>query len=207
MNLNIEQIQNDDEDEDTDNEPEYEKELFVDYIGDIDSKLKINKIHFQRQQCQPQHDGVRVFKQLLSEYRNEFGANDSDQKSYFHRKRLISMVDRRRNRKRNSLDDLASDQIDENNISKKPNSKLPKMPKREADMVYLYEAPEIAQNIPENALSEWYIGASRLCLLPDMAFGDGTQYLKSHDVQHEVWKFGSILLFGIFVGNLRILSF
>ena len=39
MKPNVEQIQNDDDDEDTDNEPEYEEELFVDYIGDIDCNM------------------------------------------------------------------------------------------------------------------------------------------------------------------------
>ena len=41
----------------------------------------------------------------------------------------------------------------------------------------MYEPPDIARNIPSNALSEWYIGASKVCLLPDLNFGDGSQYI------------------------------
>ena len=44
------------------------------------------------------------------------------------------------------------------------------------DKVFMYEPPEIARNIPNNALPEWYIGASKLCLLPDLKFGDGPKH-------------------------------
>ena len=35
----------------------------------------------------------------------------------------------------------------------------------------MYEPPENARIIPNNAVPEWYIGASRMCLLPDMKYG------------------------------------
>merc|ERR1712154_501383 len=37
----------------------------------------------------------------------------------------------------------------------------------------MYEPPEKARDIPNNALPEWYIGASTITLLPDLKFTGG----------------------------------
>ena len=36
----------------------------------------------------------------------------------------------------------------------------------------MYEPPEDARDIPHDAPSEWYIGASKISLLPDLKYGD-----------------------------------
>merc|ERR1719229_459916 len=41
------------------------------------------------------------------------------------------------------------------------------------DKVFMYEPPENCRNIPRNSLPEWYIGASRMCLLPDIPKAQG----------------------------------
>jgi len=47
--------------------------------------------------------------------------------------------------------------------------------KKDADDVYIYEPPKNCRNIPKNHVPEWFIGASRTSLLPNMEYGDGKE--------------------------------
>ncbi len=39
--------------------------------------------------------------------------------------------------------------------------------------IWLFEPPPNCRDIPKNAVSEWYLNASKTCLLPNMNYGDG----------------------------------
>jgi len=71
---------------------------------------------------------------------------------YMHNKRIIGLVDRRH-------------QVADKNQAD--------------DHIFMFEPPKKARNIPNNALPEWYIGASKMVLLPDMKFGDDSDDSKS----------------------------
>ena len=93
----------------------------------------------------------KMFLDLFDKFQRENKLLDDHQNgmSYLQNKRVIAIVDRR-----------------SYNIEEKPD--VP---------VYMFEPPQITRNIPENSVPEWYFGASKLCLLPAVNFGDGSQYL------------------------------
>merc|ERR1712228_697917 len=53
------------------------------------------------------------------------------------------------------------------------------------DSVYLYEPPLNCRRIPNNAVSEWYLNSSRTCLLPNMAYGDGSEAEKGPNKENK----------------------
>eukprot|EP01084_Bolivina_argentea_P163711 284758_1 len=48
------------------------------------------------------------------------------------------------------------------------------------DNVWMYEPPKNCKNIPYDAVPEWYVNASKTCLLPNMEYGDGKQAEKGN---------------------------
>merc|ERR1719334_680408 len=138
----------DDEDggDDNPNEPQHGAPKPVD---DIEAKLKSNNLKFVKKENIPGTGADadrRCFDLMFKEY--SAGLQDMNSKESFMRhKRLIAMVDRRK-------DDGTKDE-----------------PAK--DMVFMYQPPEDSGNIPYDALAEWYIGASRMCLLPDIPKANG----------------------------------
>ena len=114
---------------------------FRDYVGDIRAKLEENELKFDTISSTNNFNVSRLYQQFLKNNKLE---SVVDGISFFHRKRLIIMVDRR-------------DRVNEE------------------DEVFMYEPPESVQNIPLDAVPEWYINSSRVTILPDMRFGDGKE--------------------------------
>jgi len=143
----------DDAEDDPDDDDDEAAPKYIDYVGDILAKLKANELRFERKEAMPGDPTRKLFQQLLHEL------SDKKEAAWLHRKRVIALVDRRQFAPRYD-------------------------PKKEAkDTVFMYEPPLIARDIPKDELPEWYIGASKLCILPDMEFGDGSQHILKEDVE------------------------
>merc|ERR1711879_636266 len=95
----------------------------------------------------------RIFDELYAQFLDQNNLQNVDEEvPYLRNKRLISLVDRR------PTDD--------------PSKDVP---------LYMYEPPESARDIPNQAVPEWYIEATTLCLLPDMEFENGKKALNLLD--------------------------
>lgn len=129
-----------------------------DFIGDIKAKLKHNDLKSASAVRKHDTDGaMRVYKELFRKFLEENALQNIDDKrtqNYLQKKRLIVLVDRRQYATMTRKQML--EPVD--------------------DEVFMYEPPNVARNIPNNAVPEWYIGASRMTVLPDMNFGDGLQH-------------------------------
>ena len=127
--------------------------IYEDYVGDIKTKLEKNKLRFEymavtdSQQMSKDEKAYRVINQTYQALKKR---SDNEQKQqndvYPYRKRYCSLVDRRESRS-----DIDKD-----------------------DDVFTYECPEFKNNytrdIPDNEVPEWYISASKTCLLPNMEY-------------------------------------
>ena len=114
--------------------------------------MKANNLNMLKETAYPGTDGI--FDVLFEQFtETNQGQNMKDDEPYLRRKRLIAMVDRRKYAKKadESGDDEAMEDL--------------------KDTVFMYDPPENARHIPENAVPEWYLGASKMCLLPDMEYG------------------------------------
>ena len=128
------------EDEDDDDEKD-DALRYVDFIGDIEQKLKNqekHKLKYVQMKQSKDKDITRDFGELLK----ELGGNDD---SYIRNKRLISIIDRRESKDDDNIKDTIF-------MYQPPIGKINSM------------------KIPTDAVSEWGIGASRACLLPSMFY-------------------------------------
>merc|ERR1719361_3277486 len=151
----------DDEDDDDDEEDEDDddEEKYFDYVGDIKAKLEKNQLPFVTVDGKP---SPRLFDDLYKQYKdaNKLGDEKEDEE-YLRKRRIVALVDRRPHDK-GMKDDAKTDPM------------------------FMYEPPECndgkseqsARNIPNDALPEWYVGATKMVLLPDMKFGNGPSYEK-----------------------------
>ena len=133
--------ENDDDANDGGGDDDSEQE-FPDYIGDIGHKLKNNELKNTKKVIAAKIGMNRFFDDLFDQFLEDNKIRKKNQFSYLHSKRLISMVDRRGQSK--GLDEKLMDDV------------------------YMYEPPLDSLNIPKNAVPEWYIASSRICLLPGL---------------------------------------
>ena len=134
-----------DDDDDDDDDDNKGSQRYVDYVGDIENKLKVNKLRYEEGENAPSDDGRsqgRMFANLYKKLEGEAAKSDTE---YFYRKRLVVMVDRRSS----------------------------KMDGKAADKLWMYEPPANCFEIPEDVVPEWYISSSRTSLLPDTKYGNG----------------------------------
>lgn len=133
---------NNDDDDDEDNNDD-EKQDYVDYIGDIGAKLGNNKLKNTKKEIAAKAGMDRVFDDLYKDFLAQNKEQDiTDKKSYLHSKRLIAMVDRRKQ-------------------AKEVNPEL-------TDDVFMYEPPADSLMVPRDAVPEWFVASSRTCLLPGL---------------------------------------
>eukprot|EP00486_Rosalina_sp_Unknown_P008280 CAMPEP_0201594154 /NCGR_PEP_ID=MMETSP0190_2-20130828/191552_1 /ASSEMBLY_ACC=CAM_ASM_000263 /TAXON_ID=37353 /ORGANISM="Rosalina sp." /LENGTH=698 /DNA_ID=CAMNT_0048053647 /DNA_START=22 /DNA_END=2119 /DNA_ORIENTATION=- len=170
-----EQFENNDEEEDDDSDDDDTDEdetknpdpmdkdgKFVDYIGDIQSKLdqdgKDNKLKHIKYKQDPENEkfGYREFDELFKALQKEIipksqsGTEHNGGNVFPFRKRFISMIDRRVSKDGSKPDDI-----------------------------WMYEPPkgktgQYTSDIPQNEASLWYVSASRTCLLPAKKFDEKT---------------------------------
>eukprot|EP01083_Nonionella_stella_P168008 566068_1 len=160
---------NSDDDEPDDTQQQEDEKHWVDMVGDIKQRLKENELKYSMTEC-PAEQESRIFHEIFQNFVKENDLKGSGKSAYLHQKRLITMIDRR--------------------PSKKDASK--------PDHIWMYEPPDDCQNIPNNAVPEWYINASATCLAPkskkDEAFGvidhckQGTLTLSFHVKRETVIK-------------------
>lgn len=84
-----------------------------------------------------------IYKDFKNKYQIE--EDESGKEVHLHRKRMIILVDRRQ---------LSDDD-------------------EPTDHIYMYEPPSNCRDIPNDAVSDWYLHASSVCLLPNVNYGDG----------------------------------
>lgn len=122
---------------------------YIDSVGDIEAKLKQNKLDYYVEKLKARDrekfkEHQRIFTSLFNKFENKYNSNENNKTYYFHKKRFIALVDRR---------DLKHDGIDD---------------------VYMYLAPngKYTRDIPNdiNMIKYWYFSSSRTCLLPNMEY-------------------------------------
>jgi len=138
-----------DEDEDDDDDDDHKDDdiKYIDYIGDIGAKLTKNKMKHLMMEKNAKDKVGRVFEEMYIQFLEGNGLkkiDDLGQRSYLQRKRLISFVDRRG--QSGGFDQSLNDQI------------------------FMFEPPEDARDIPEDAVPEWFVSSSRTSLLPDLKY-------------------------------------
>ena len=101
-----------DQDDDTDPNPDSDdKGPYVDYIGDIEAKLKQNKllyVKFEEDEQTSEKADVprRAFKETLQKLRKKINSEEKKANDvYPYRSRFISIVDRRKSKKDYEIDD------------------------------------------------------------------------------------------------------
>eukprot|EP01084_Bolivina_argentea_P124036 219803_1 len=144
------------DDDDDDDGPDYgdkddSKDAFnyVDCIGDIEGKLKQNKLNYEEfeNKTNPQWElNTRMYGDLLEGMRRKLNKSTYPhaKEEYPHRARFVCMVDQR---------DMA----------------------RTVDHVYMYQPPSNCRDMENDLISGWFIGSTRTCILPNMAYGDGKE--------------------------------
>jgi len=136
----------DDDDDPNDKDESKEDDQYVDYIGQIEDKLKANELANSKMKkpAEQARDGVgRVFLDLYKQFlqENERQPQDDNNFSNLHRRRMVAMVDRR----------AQNEQSD--------------------DPIFLYDPPEDALTVPQQPVPEWFVTSSRMSLLPDLKYG------------------------------------
>jgi len=144
------------DDDDDDNKDDYE---YFDFIGNIDQKLKANKLENAKMSMSTKQGVGRVFDDLYKKFKEKNDKDEKDKVSYLQSKRIISMIDRRVQ-------------------AKDPN------PESE-DTIYMYEPPKNAQNIPKQAVPEWFISSARTSLLPDIEYDPSAKPDDEKEVEKE----------------------
>jgi len=148
---NIGDDDDEDDDEDDGKDGGGDGDVYYDYIGDIEGKLKKNELKFWNQDSNPETDARRIWGELFQKFLEHNKLQDAESEtSYLQKKRIISMIDRR---KYDQSGKVPADQVQ--------------------DKVFMYEPPDDARDIPNDAVPEWSIAASRRCTLPHMSYADG----------------------------------
>jgi len=151
----------DDDDDDGNGQPhDLEDGPFRDYIGDIEAKLKANKLKYAA--------SIKLKDEMKpGRFQELFEKLSGNKSSYTQHRRMVAMVDLRASQ---SVYDRKWDD---------PKFKRPR-PKQRPDhgikeRMFMFEPPEIARDIPRDGVAEWFMAASKLCLLPDMEFDNGAK--------------------------------
>ena len=125
----------------------YSKLFYIDYIGDITKKLDNNKWRYSKFKVDKKTQEKAL---TINAIRNTFQGlqhmveSEEKQKNdvYPYRSRFISIIDRRQSKQ-----------------------------SEEEDVVITYECKgKYTRDIPEDEASEWYIAASKTCLVPNMEY-------------------------------------
>ena len=145
---NKDKEESDEENEDDDREQQQDDKYgpFEDYVGDIDAKLKQNKLPYVKKQINIDSDeykDTRLFGELFKKFKQDNDIKEDSDKLYLSHKRVIILIDRRKSKQSDDIDD-----------------------------VYFYPAypGKYTRDIPKDAVPEWGISASHTCLLPSMNF-------------------------------------
>ena len=149
------------------NEGKTEKDKWIGFIGNIHEKMKKNKLRHITHKIHPSYpnDYVypnstparldKIYKQFKEE--NNINEGNDDIGMHLHKKRMVIIVDRRHL----SSDDCITDHI------------------------WMYEPPAHCRDIPNNAVPEWHISASKACLLPNLDYDQKEAEMGNQWLVHE----------------------
>eukprot|EP01084_Bolivina_argentea_P078947 143275_1 len=131
----------DDDDDDDDIDEDYKSYDYMDV--DCIGNIKDKLIKNGLNFILNKNDGMITSNSgiFLNIYR-EFKMSNKLQDDYIHNKRLIALIDRRMSTRNNGSD----------------------------DDIWMYEPPCNCQTIPNNAVPEFYMNSSKMCLLPNMKY-------------------------------------
>eukprot|EP01084_Bolivina_argentea_P078948 143276_1 len=88
------------------------------------------------------NDKMIKFSKIYGDFKTKNKLEDTSEYDYIHNKRLIAFIDRRMSKRNNASD----------------------------DDIWMYEPPCNCQTIPNNAVPEFYMNSSKMCLLPNMKY-------------------------------------
>ena len=136
------------------NEGKKQEDKWIGFIGDIKEKLEENKLKYITQKIHPSYPNDYVYpnstparlNKMYKQFKEENGVieGNEDMFMHLHNKRMVVIVDRRHL----STDDVITDHI------------------------WMYEPPSHCRDIPDNAVSEWHISASKTCILPNQDYDE-----------------------------------
>ena len=180
--FNHDPLYEDSDDADDDNDKEDEVNDYVDYIGDIAGKLRTNKLQYIESELDIKDQDDGIFDRLYGEFVDLQG----DEQSYLMNKRLVTMVDRRK-------------QAQELNVDS-------------ADTIFMYEPPKDCRDIPKDAVPEWCFSSSKSCLLPAANVEDDEKYdfegghrLQYHNVTSQTSD-SSLLTLSFYVKTAKVIK-
>ena len=125
----------DDSDPDSSDEDENDQK-FVDNVGNVESKLKENKLPFYTFEMEKDLSDIFGVTRLVDNAFNTFKEKMKNPKDYPQRKRFCMFIDRRQ-----------SD-------------------KKKKDKLTIYDVPSTCNEIPSDNVPEWYFNASKTCIIP-----------------------------------------
>ena len=136
---------------------------YKDYIGDIEAKLKANKLEYKMLAV---GDSVVRSKMFREGYRGLMEATvgtDGTDADFLQHQRIISLVDRR------------------------DTSHPPKL----TETTFVYKTSDSSKggnprDIPKDAVPEWYMASSAMSVLPDMHYGDDHFERKVAETDYDV---------------------
>merc|ERR1712228_1040951 len=142
------------DDEDEENDDLDEKEIgYVDIIGDIKPKLLKNGLKYiKNSRVQNEEIRSRSIHQLFGEFKkNQIDEDDEKEFNAYPHHKRFITLIDRRHKT------------------------------GQDDDIWFYEPPKNCRTIPSKPLPEWYLNASRTCLLPNMEYGDGKAAERGRD--------------------------
>ena len=140
---------------------------FVGIIGDVQKKIDQNNLRFVKETLKPEHAGDYLYAnnmrliQLYKDFRDKYDIKEGDTDAHMklRNKRMIVLVDRRHLPSSVYPSKDKSDNKDDEDVV--------------TDHIWMYDAPPNCGQIPDDPVPEWHISASKTCLLPNMAYGEG----------------------------------
>ena len=144
-------------DDDDDDKESKKNDAYFDCIGDIQAKLDKNelpntKTTYKVTPNQPMKPNTRLYGNMLNEMREKLNKKAFPQKNKYPQfSRFVILIDRRRDDNKGQHNkQFGSDEED--------------------DTVYMYTPPSNCRTIPRDYVPEWFISASRTCLLPNLNY-------------------------------------
>ena len=161
-------MDDDDDDDDDDDNGNEEKDdgTYMDYIGDIEAKLKGNKLPMTKNKIPKK---ARDFKLLFDNLQKE--SEEKDSKNYLQNKRFVAFADRRKNKDENAdfylyeppkgnSRDIPSDAVPEWGISSSRTCLIPSSEYDEADAIGKPNMGNVSNNKKKNDSNDKTIGAA-----------------------------------------------
>mmetsp|Transcript_63468 Transcript_63468/g.57169 ORF Transcript_63468/g.57169 Transcript_63468/m.57169 type:complete len:575 (-) Transcript_63468:158-1882(-) len=145
--------QTDELSDDSDNEPsddDNDDQKFMDEIGDIEEKLKSNNLCYHSFEMDQDLKDESLVTRLVNNAFNKYKEKLKDGANYPQKRRFIMFIDRRQ-----ADNDKANDKLT------------------------IFDAPKNCNSIPDEQVPEWFFNATKTCIIPGKAEGNGQMNKKN----------------------------